>query len=71
VPRLDRVGVADFQSIPGQPPDLLRLPPGCAFAPRCPLASAQCAAATPPLVEAGAGHLAACWNQGQIGSLVT
>ena len=33
---------------------------GCAFAPRCPLAIAECTHAPPPFVEVGAGHVAAC-----------
>ncbi len=32
----------DVPAIPGSPPDLRRLPPGCAFAPRCPKAMAEC-----------------------------
>src|SRR4029077_17225420 len=35
VPRLDAPRQAKLQPIEGQPPDLTRLPPGCAFAPRC------------------------------------
>ncbi|MEJ0020424.1 MAG: ABC transporter ATP-binding protein [Acetobacteraceae bacterium] len=37
----------DIDAIPGSPPDLRRLPPGCAFAPRCSFASAECRAAVP------------------------
>jgi peptide/nickel transport system ATP-binding protein len=44
--------------IPGTTPSLLALPPGCAFAPRCPRADAACAA-DPPLVEAE-GRMARC-----------
>jgi oligopeptide/dipeptide ABC transporter ATP-binding protein len=46
--------------ITGQPPDLARLPPGCAFAPRCPRADATCRATRPMLREAAALHLSAC-----------
>ena len=46
--------------ISGQPPDLARLPPGCAFAPRCGRADATCAASRPALRVASAGHLVAC-----------
>ena len=45
--------------IPGSPPDLADLPPGCAFAPRCPVAEAQCTAAVPPVSDAS-GHLVRC-----------
>ena len=43
-------------AIPGSPPDLASLPPGCAFAPRCTLAADQCRAAVPGAVTLGAGH---------------
>jgi peptide/nickel transport system ATP-binding protein len=36
-------------SIPGSPPDLIRLPPGCTYVPRCPLAVAACAEREPEL----------------------
>jgi oligopeptide/dipeptide ABC transporter ATP-binding protein len=48
-------------SIPGEPPDLARLPPGCAFAPRCALADLTCAAPQ-PLRALGDGRQAACWR---------
>jgi oligopeptide/dipeptide ABC transporter ATP-binding protein len=69
VPRLDRIGVAELESIPGQPPDLLQPPRGCAFAPRCPLVSERCEEETPPLTLAGQEHLAACWYQDKAASL--
>jgi peptide/nickel transport system ATP-binding protein len=37
----------DIDAIPGSPPDLRRLPNGCAFAPRCPHAAAECRADLP------------------------
>jgi oligopeptide/dipeptide ABC transporter ATP-binding protein len=61
VPRLDRPETAKLLPIPGQPPDALVRPTGCAFHPRCPLATAQCRAEAPPLRQVGAGHAAACW----------
>ena len=61
VPRLDRPDTAKLQPIPGQPPDALNRPTGCAFHPRCPLATAQCRAEVPPLRQLAAGHAAACW----------
>jgi oligopeptide/dipeptide ABC transporter ATP-binding protein len=48
--------------IPGMLPALSERLPGCAFAPRCSLASDQCRRALPPLKEQVAGHLAACWH---------
>ena len=42
---------------------LTKLPPGCAFAPRCGYRVAQCDAQSPTLVDAGAGaHVSACWE---------
>ncbi len=48
-------------TIAGAPPDLAELPSGCAFAPRCAAALADCAAAVPPLQRRGSGALA-CWH---------
>jgi oligopeptide/dipeptide ABC transporter ATP-binding protein len=42
LPRLDRPLPARMPAIAGQPPDLSQLPPGCAFAPRCPLVHDRC-----------------------------
>jgi peptide/nickel transport system ATP-binding protein len=47
-------------TIPGAPPDLANLPPGCAFAPRCAEAIAQCRESVPPAVFAAPGHFACC-----------
>ena len=47
--------------IPGRPADPAHLPPGCAFAPRCPLADSRCAADDPELVETD-GTRVACWH---------
>ncbi|MGH8709325.1 MAG: ABC transporter ATP-binding protein [Burkholderiales bacterium] len=61
VPRLDEPIRAKLDPIEGQPPDLTKLPPGCAFAPRCAYRVARCTE-VPPLVACGAsGHLSACW----------
>ena len=46
--------------LPGDPPDVARLPEGCSFRPRCPVAVADCEAVDPPLWPAGAGRRAAC-----------
>jgi oligopeptide/dipeptide ABC transporter ATP-binding protein len=67
VPRLDRPRQARLDPVEGQPPDLTRLGPGCAFLPRCRMAVEACAAARPPLEPAGGdGHLAACFRQGVV-----
>jgi peptide/nickel transport system ATP-binding protein len=53
-----------LQEIPGMVPPLTNLPPGCAFAPRCPRADERCAAENPPYEEKTAGHWTACWHPG-------
>jgi peptide/nickel transport system ATP-binding protein len=53
---------ARLVEIPGMVPSLTNLPPGCAFAPRCPLAIDRCRAEYPPLEEWGDHHFAACWR---------
>ena len=60
IPRLDSTAGQRLVPIVGQPPDLARLPPGCAFAPRCGRADAICQATRPLLREAAPGHLSAC-----------
>jgi peptide/nickel transport system ATP-binding protein len=60
VPRLDAPQGARLVPIPGAPPSLAALPPGCPFAPRCPLAIDACRAAEPELLEVGRNHRAAC-----------
>ena len=49
-----------LETIPGSPPDLAALPPGCAFAPRCALAEPACTADVPGIVAVGPGHEARC-----------
>jgi peptide/nickel transport system ATP-binding protein len=51
--------------LPGDPPDPRELPPGCSFAPRCPLAVPACTDAEPPLVPAGPERLVACIRAGE------
>lgn len=60
VPRLDAPQGARLVPIPGAPPSMAALPPGCPFAPRCPLAIDDCRAAEPELIEIAPAHLAAC-----------
>jgi peptide/nickel transport system ATP-binding protein len=48
--------------ISGTVPPLWDLPRGCAFAPRCPGASARCLEERPPFTEKRPGHWAACWE---------
>jgi oligopeptide transport system ATP-binding protein len=51
---------AELETIPGQPPDLSRPLPGCAFAPRCDHAADGCRTETPALAEIAPGHATAC-----------
>jgi oligopeptide/dipeptide ABC transporter ATP-binding protein len=61
-PRLDQPAHALRPSgSSGPPPDLRRLAPGCAFAPRCPRAQDKCRQVTPPIEMDEAGHGFACW----------
>jgi peptide/nickel transport system ATP-binding protein len=55
-----------LEAIPGTVPDLAELPPGCAFAPRCPLEFDLCGSAVPPLTEIASGHLAACYKHQEV-----
>jgi oligopeptide/dipeptide ABC transporter ATP-binding protein len=53
-------GSGELTPIPGSPPDLRALPPGCPFRPRCPLARDRCATERPQLREVAPGHRSAC-----------
>ena len=68
LPGLDVTADQDLSYIEGAPPDMIRLPPGCPFLPRCAYRTERCAAERPELVdvEAGYDHLAACWNLDQV-----
>ncbi|MFO1056453.1 MAG: ABC transporter ATP-binding protein [Dongiaceae bacterium] len=52
-------------AIPGLPPGPGEIGPGCAFAPRCPIAADACRTQAIPLVEAAAGHRARCIRLGE------
>jgi len=60
MPRPDVPGGAVPEPIRGAPPNLLALPSGCAFHPRCGYAMPECELAVPPLEEKAPGHAAAC-----------
>jgi len=63
LPRLDDEPGTNLISIPGLPPDLIDLPPGCPFAARCTFAVDQCLEEMPPLEETdGENHTVACWR---------
>jgi oligopeptide/dipeptide ABC transporter ATP-binding protein len=52
-----------LRSIPGLPPSLLQVPPGCPFHPRCDYATDRCRSEEPPMqdVQGGQSHTSACW----------
>jgi len=60
VPRLNSTGSEDLYAIPGNPPNLLHLPDGCAFAKRCEHTKSECETDVPPLRDIGAGRKKAC-----------
>ena len=66
VPRLDSPRGSRLVPIPGAPPSLVTLPPGCPFAPRCPLAVDGCRNAEPDPAEVGPGHWAACIRSAEV-----
>ncbi|MGW5714612.1 dipeptide/oligopeptide/nickel ABC transporter permease/ATP-binding protein [Amycolatopsis sp. NPDC003865] len=57
-----------LEVIPGRPPEPDQVPAGCAFAPRCPLASDRCRTEDPALEPAAGDHRVACWHP-QVGVL--
>lgn len=52
----------ELHSIPGSPPDLVHMPPGCKFHPRCPFATDKCRQEEPALEDTGNGHFASCFH---------
>jgi oligopeptide/dipeptide ABC transporter ATP-binding protein len=68
LPRLDRKE-AKLVAIPGQPPDLIRLPVGCPFLARCGFADERCASQMPPVDgPAGRRHEVRCWHWQEVSS---
>ena len=64
IPQLGRKfkeGKARLKEIPGLVPNLIRLPPGCLFQPRCPMAFHTCTQQRPPLFSLDSGHGVRCW----------
>jgi peptide/nickel transport system ATP-binding protein len=69
VPRIDEAGRRALTPIEGSPPSLVRLPDGCPFLPRCPVAIGRCADREPELVAVTAsGRLAACHRSAELAS---
>ena len=61
IPRPDSVAGSRLAAIGGQPPNLVDLPPGCPFAPRCRKAQSRCLQELPPLETKGPDQRAACF----------
>ncbi len=69
LPRMDAEAGQPLEVIEGLPPDLLEMPAGCPFAPRCPFVRDQCRTERPPLLEIQPGHRVACWVDMETGAL--
>ncbi len=59
-PRLDETTHEALKTIPGQPPNLQKLPDGCAFAPRCEFTLERCRSELPVLRETAPGRCKSC-----------
>jgi peptide/nickel transport system ATP-binding protein len=71
-PKVSNKSHTRLVTIPGRPPNLLNLSPGCSFAPRCKYATDQCHLVRPelqPSIEPG--HSFACWNPLPVNSEAT
>lgn len=66
LPRLDEAPGTKLQSIPGFPPELTNLPPGCPFGERCAYAIERCLGENPELEPCGYDHFVACWRWEEI-----
>jgi peptide/nickel transport system ATP-binding protein len=62
-PKITNPSHTHLATIPGRPPNLLKLTEGCSFAPRCAYATDRCRQERPELEPTGEpGHFFACWN---------
>jgi oligopeptide/dipeptide ABC transporter ATP-binding protein len=61
VPKLDKKDERLF-SIEGQPPSMMRLPPGCRFGPRCNVRMDICKEQEPPEIKVSDNHSVSCWR---------
>jgi oligopeptide transport system ATP-binding protein len=66
VPRPDLPKDVELAYIDGAPPDMIRLPSGCPFHPRCTFARDRCVEEKPSLVPVETEHLAACWYSDEV-----
>jgi oligopeptide/dipeptide ABC transporter ATP-binding protein len=67
IPRVDKAAIHQerLEAIPGNVPNPLHLPEGCAFHPRCKYVRDECKQAIPTLEDSGGGHMVRCirWNE--------
>ena len=67
IPRVDKAAIHQdrLEAIPGNVPNPLHLPDGCAFHPRCKYAQEACKADIPALEDTGGGHMVRCirWDE--------
>ncbi|MEU0544791.1 ABC transporter ATP-binding protein [Nocardia sp. NPDC005978] len=68
IPRIDGPPRTPLIPIVGSPPAMHALPPGCSFAPRCPVSIDECLVAEPPLRDTAPGHRAACIRTAEVDS---
>ena len=66
VPRLDEATTDRLATIPGQPPDLLNLPQGCPYYPRCDYRVARCYKEYPTAQTFEPGHFSHCWQAKEV-----
>jgi peptide/nickel transport system ATP-binding protein len=74
LPRLDVDSREPLRPIPGSPPSLINLAPGCPFAPRCPIVYERCVEEEPRLAPFEADdveHVAACHRSGELAGVGT
>jgi peptide/nickel transport system ATP-binding protein len=69
VPKLSDPPKADLATIDGRVPTPNEFGPGCRFEDRCPLATDRCRTDTPPLLDRGGGHRAACWHSDRMAEI--
>jgi oligopeptide transport system ATP-binding protein len=66
LPKIHRERESKLFSIHGEPPDLVGLPPGCPFAPRCSYAVERCLQENPKPEPIESDHMVACWEKERV-----
>jgi oligopeptide transport system ATP-binding protein len=66
LPRVDGSRDEKLETIRGMPPDLVEMPAGCPFAPRCAYVTEYCWQANPELEEISPRHKVACWEKEKV-----